>query len=447
MGHLRAAVAIDSLIRWLKRSGMDVTYIRNITDIDDKILTKSAQAGVQWWAWAARFEREFTAAYEALGVLPATFEPRATAHILDQIELAQRLIDRGHAYPANGNVYFDVRSQSDYGSLTHQRLEDMRSTEDEAQIDAAIEAGKRDPRDFALWKAAKPGEPETASWDSPWGRGRPGWHLECSAMSKRYLGETFDIHAGGIDLRFPHHENEQAQSHGAGWGFARLWMHNAWVTTKGEKMSKSLGNTLSIETLTGDVPTVVLRFALSSVHYRSAIEWGPDTLAGAQATYERFAGFVGRAMDIVGEVNDDDLALGPDALPETFVSAMNDDLNVAGALAVIHEHVKIGNTAIASSDVPAVRTQVILVRSMLDVLGVDPHAANWNAGGGTAAREHDDHALSSLVEAVIEDRAQARAERDWARADELRDRLAQAGIVLEDGKDGVSWRLSSSPLI
>lgn len=445
VGHLRAAVSFDTLVRWLRRSGLEVTYVRNVTDIDDKILTKSAEAGAQWWAWAYRFEREFTAAYETLGVLPPTYEPRATGHIPEQIELVRRLIERGHAYDdGRGNVYFDVHSQPDYGSITRQRLVDMRTTEDEAQIDAAVEAGKRDPRDFALWKARKDTEPESASWESPWGRGRPGWHLECSAMSRRYLGDEFDIHGGGIDLRFPHHENEQAQSHGAGWEFARLWVHNAWVTTKGEKMSKSLGNVLSIEALTRDFPAVCVRWALSTVHHRSAIEWGAETLPAAAASWGKFSGFVERAIDAVGEVPAEDLALPASELPEGFVAAMDDDLNVAGALAVIHEHLKRGNTAIDEGDAAAVTREQLLVRSMLDVLGLDPASTQWRsglgAGGGADSAEHE--ALDALVQALIAERAQARAAKDWARADELRDRLAAAGIAVADGRDGASWRLA-----
>lgn len=444
VGHLRAAVAFDSLVRWLHRSGMEVTYVRNVTDIDDKILNKSAQAQVPWWAWAYRYEREFTQAYETLGVLPPSYEPRATGHIPEQIDLVRRLIERGHAYDdGRGNVYFEVHSQPDYGSLTRQRLADMRTTEDEAQIDAAVEAGKRDPRDFALWKSTKPGEPETASWESPWGQGRPGWHLECSAMARRYLGEEFDIHGGGIDLRFPHHENEQAQSHGAGWGFARLWVHNAWVTTKGEKMSKSLGNVLSIGALTKDFPAVAVRWALSTVHHRSAIEWGEETLPAAAAAWSKFSGFVERSIDLAGEASAEEIALPASELPEGFVTAMNDDLNVAGALAVIHEHMKAGNTAIDEGDKALVRREQVLVRSMLDVLGLDPASDQWRgglgAGGAEGSAEHE--ALDALVRALIEERAQARADKDWARADALRDRLAQAGIAVADGREGASWRL------
>ena len=444
VGHLRAAVSFDTLIRWLRRSGYQVTYVRNVTDIDDRILTKSAQAGWDWWAWAYRYEREFTSAYDALGVQAPTYEPRATGHIPDQIELVRRLVERGHAYDDGaGNVYFDVHSQPDYGSLTRQRLADMRTTEDESQVDAAVEAGKRDPRDFALWKATKPGEPATASWDSPWGRGRPGWHLECSAMSRRYLGDEFDIHGGGIDLRFPHHENEQAQSHGAGWAFARMWVHNAWVTTKGEKMSKSLGNVLSLEALTRDHPAVAVRWALSTVHHRSAIEWGPETLDGAASAWARFSGFVSRAIGAVGEAGAEEVAIPADGLPAAFREAMDDDLNVAGALAVAHEHLKAGNVALDSGDAEAVRREQVLVRSMLDVLGLDPASPQWRgqAGiGGAGAGERT--ALDALVRSLIAERAEARAAKDWSRADALRDRLAGAGVVVADGRDGATWSLS-----
>ena len=445
VGHLRAAVSFDTLIRWLRRSGYEVTYVRNVTDIDDKILTKSAQAGWDWWAWAYRYEREFTSAYDALGVQAPTYEPRATGHIPDQIDLVRRLVERGHAYDDGaGNVYFDVHSQPDYGSLTRQRLADMRTTEDESQIDAAVEAGKRDPRDFALWKATKPGEPATASWDSPWGRGRPGWHLECSAMSRRYLGDEFDIHGGGIDLRFPHHENEQAQSHGAGWAFARMWVHNAWVTTKGEKMSKSLGNVLSLEALTRDHPAVAVRWALSTVHHRSAIEWGPETLDNAASAWARFSGFVSRAIEAVGEAGAEEVAIPADGLPAAFRETMDDDLNVAGALAVAHEHLKAGNIALGSGDAEAVRREQVLVRSMLDVLGLDPASPQWRGqagiGGGAGADERA--ALDALVRSLIAERAEARAAKDWSRADALRDRLAGAGVVVADGRDGATWSLA-----
>ncbi|MCS4485028.1 cysteine--tRNA ligase [Gleimia sp. 6138-11-ORH1] len=448
IGHMRSAVAFDTLIRWLKYNGIEVTYIRNITDIDDKILRKSAEANQPWWAWAAKFEREFAAAYEALGLLPPTFEPRATAHITDQLHLIERLMERGHAYAdGQGNVYFDVHSLDDYGSLTRQELANMRTTEDESQIDAATEAGKKDPRDFALWKAWKPTEPTTAAWESPWGKGRPGWHLECSAMSERYLGETFDIHGGGIDLRFPHHENEQAQSHGAGWGFAQMWVHNAWVTLKGEKMSKSLGNSLLVADILETVPAPVLRFALGTVHHRSTVEYGEETIAAAQATWERFAGFVTRATQLaqqqqLPEIPEDALASHP--LPEAFCQAMDDDLNVAGALAVIYEHLKAGNSAISASDFERMYQALWDVRAMLAILGLDPGSAQWApfVFGNMQGEGQMQQALDHLVTAVIAERAQARAEKDWAKADDLRDRLTAAGIIVEDSPEGARWHLA-----
>src|SRR5690606_29847409 len=298
IGHIRAAVAVDVLRRWLERNGQRVRLVRNVTDIDDKILAKSAEAGVPWWAWAYRFEREFTWAYDAVGVLPPTYEPRATGHVTEMVELMQRLVDRGHAYPGEpGNVYFDVRSWAGYGELTHQQLEHLGSGDDET----TPPPDKRDPLDFALWKAPKPGEPASAAWPTPYGRGRPGWHLECSAMAHRYLGEAFDIHAGGIDLRFPHHENEQAQSRAAGWGFAGLWFHNAWVTVGGEKMSKSLGNSLLVREVLRDASPAVLRYALGGVHYRSTLEYTPGaSLVEAGAAWERITGFVSRAAEVAG---------------------------------------------------------------------------------------------------------------------------------------------------
>lgn len=455
IGHVRSAIAFDVLNRWLTRSGYAVTYVRNVTDIDDKILKKSAEAGWAWWAWAARFEREFAEAYRALGVLPPAYEPHATAHIPDQIELAQRLIDAGHAYAdGRGNVYFDVRSLPDYGSLTHQNIDDMRTTEDEAHIDDSVEAGKRDPRDFALWKAAKPSEPETASWDSPWGRGRPGWHLECSAMSRRYLGDEFDIHGGGIDLRFPHHENEQAQSHGAGWGFARYWMHNAWVTIKGEKMSKSLGNSLVVSEILASTPAPVLRFALGMTHYRSTVEYSPDSLRTAAAAWERFASFVTRCAqacpgvaEAYSSLSREQATPGRDlaeiTLPDAFSSALDDDLNIAGALAAIHSAMKEGNQALANGDLARAETVGLSVRAMLDVLGIDPLSNQWRAfvtTGHASGKTHD--ALDALVRAQLDERAQARAAKEWAKADAIRDRLNAAGIVIEDGPDGASWKLA-----
>ena len=437
IGHLRAATSFDVLIRWLRRYGLDITYVRNVTDIDDKILAKSAESGEQWWALAQRFEREFQKAYATLGLIEPTIEPRATGHITDQISLVERLIERGHAYAdQRGNVYFDVHSQPDYGSLTHQSLNQMRTTEGEDETEA-ISAGKRDPRDFALWKSTKEGEPETASWDSPWGRGRPGWHLECSAMAHRYLGEAFDIHGGGIDLRFPHHENEQAQSHAAGYDFANLWVHNAWVTIAGEKMAKSVGNTLDLASLLSQAPAAVIRFALSSVHHRSMIEWSETTLELAGKSWDKLTGFVEDATAQVGEP--EVVFMTPDELPAEFTDALNDDLNVAAGLAVVYDHVKRGRRALVEGDREGIQAELKVVRSMLDVLGVDPGSPQWRMTGGDTLQG----ALDVMINEVLAERALAREEKDWARADQLRDRLAAAGIQVEDGPQGVQWQVTA----
>lgn len=436
IGHLRSSLAFDILIRWLRRSGYEVCSIRNVTDIDDKILAKSAEAGWDWWAWAYRYEREFTKAYDALGIMPPTYEPRATAHITDMIELIGEIIEAGHAYVGNpGNVYFDVGSLEDYGSLTRQAVGNMTVDEDD------LEGDKRSPHDFALWKAPKPGEPETASWDSPWGRGRPGWHLECSAMAERYLGGEFDIHGGGIDLRFPHHENEQAQSHAAGRGFARVWMHNAWVTVQGEKMSKSLGNSLIVSEILKQVPAPVLRLALGSVHYRSTIAFSESTLHEAHANWERLSGFLLRAEDTVGPADEEQVAsLRAEDFPEEFRRAMDDDLNVSAALAVIFEHLSKANIALGERDDVEVAEAQVRLRAMLDVFGLDPLSAQWRSEGSPA----HDHALEVLVEEMLERRAVARAAKDWSAADGMRDALQAAGIVVEDGAEGVRWHVRES---
>ncbi len=454
IGHMRSAIAFDVLRRWLERCGQQVVLVRNVTDIDDKILARSAaaQPPVPWWAWAQRHEREFDAAYRALGVKPPTCEPRATGHIPEMIALVSRLIERGHAYTGSpGNVYFSVSSLPGYGALTNQRLEGLATTEDESQIDAAVEADKRDPRDFAMWKASKPGEPADAAWDAPWGRGRPGWHLECSAMSRRYLGEAFDIHGGGIDLRFPHHENEQAQSHGAGWGFARHWVHNAWVTIKGEKMSKSLGNSLTVSALLERHEPAVLRLALGTVHHRSTVEFSQESLEEAAALWERLSGALLRARELVGEqVEATAQDLSARALPAAFSQAMDDDLNLAGAMASVHATLKRLNNSLEAAAredaAPAVAQAAVDLRAQLDVLGLDPLGEPWRAqvlgAAGAGGTDRALGALDHLVTALLEERAAARAAKDWGRADELRDRLKDAGVVVEDSASGARWHLA-----
>ncbi|MFN8075448.1 MAG: cysteine--tRNA ligase [Kineosporiaceae bacterium] len=444
IGHLRAGVAFDVLRRWLTRRGYDVTLVRNITDIDDKILAKSAEAGRPWWAHAFRFEQEFTAAYDTLNVLRPTYEPRATGHMPEMIALVQRLIDAGHAYVAadgSADVYFDVRSWARYGELTNQGLDDLPADPEGADPEAGVVSRKRDARDFALWKSAKPGEPGTASWATPWGAGRPGWHLECSAMATRYLGAEFDVHGGGLDLRFPHHENEVAQSRAAGDEFARYWMHNAWVVAAGEKMSKSLGNVLSLASLTQKARPAVLRYLLSAPHYRSNIEISPDSLTEAATAFERIEGFLTRADEAsAGEVAAGEVA--GQALPPEFEAAMDDDLGTPAAVAVIHETVRAGNSALAAGQVGEAVAAALAVRAMADVLGCDPFDAAWGARGGedSALRA----ALDALVRAELDARADARKNKDFATADAIRDRLTAAGVVVEDTPGGARWTIDAS---
>ena len=293
VGHVRSAVNFDVLRRWLTASGYDVTFIRNVTDIDDKILAKGEAQGRPWFEIAYLMGRELDRALDAINVLPPTYEPAATGHVPEILELIGQLVARGHAYPAedgSGDVYFDVRSWPSYGELTRQRIDDMEAAED------ADPRGKRDPRDFALWKGWKKAlEPETAAWPSPYGPGRPGWHIECSAMAAKYLGPAFDIHGGGVDLRFPHHENELAQSRAAGQPFASYWLHNAWITTAGEKMSKSLGNSLLIPEVLKRVRGIELRYYMVAAHYRSHVEFSFEALDDAAAAFRRIEAFLERA--------------------------------------------------------------------------------------------------------------------------------------------------------
>ncbi len=421
IGHVRAALAVDVLRRWLEAGGARVSYVRNVTDIDDKILAKAAEHGVPWWAWAYANELACTRAYDVLGVLPPTYEPRATGHIPDMVALMERLIESGHAYAVDGDVYFDVRSFPGYGELTGQKLADLQPADD------VVDAGrKRDPRDFALWKAHKDGEPETAAWTTPWGRGRPGWHLECSAMAERYLGEAFDIHGGGLDLRFPHHENERAQSQAAGDAFAQYWLHNGWVTLGGEKMSKSLGNTALVDEVVKRVRPVELRYYLAAPHYRSTIEFTEAALEEAGAAYRRLESFVKRAAERVGAHD------RPGVLCEEFRAAMDDDLGTPAAVAAIHEVVRQGNTALAAGDDAAVAGALGSVRAMLGVLGLDPLDPRWAGAGDEKLAGVTD----GLVSLALEQRQAARVRKDYAAADAIRDGLAEAGVLVEDTPSG-----------
>ncbi|WP_411567190.1 cysteine--tRNA ligase [Raineyella sp. LH-20] len=429
LGHIRKEVVFDVLRRWLAWSGYEVKVVANVTDIDDKILRKSAEQGVEWYALAYRFELELHKAYQALGCLPPTYEPRATGHIPEMLELVQQLIDRGHAYVAedgSGDVYFDVRSWPDYGRLSGQRVADMAPAED------SDPRGKRDPRDFALWKGrTDSSEPATASWHTPWGRGRPGWHLECSAMAGKYLGDEFDIHGGGLDLRFPHHENELAQSTAAGRPFARYWMHNAWVTAAGEKMSKSLGNGALVTEVTRQYPARAVRFYLVAPHYRSAIEYSDTSLAEATASLARIDSFLDRAQDVVGET------APATQLPADFVAAMDDDLGTPAAMATLYTTVKTGNQAIEAGDTASVREAYAAVRAMLGVLGLDPFDPVWSESAGAGAALEP--VVDGLVKALLDQRQEARARKDYPAADGIRDALAALGVHVEDTPQGPKW--------
>ncbi|MBO0840069.1 MAG: cysteine--tRNA ligase [Sciscionella sp.] len=422
IGHVRGALNFDVLRRWLARDGADVRLVRNVTDIDDKILAKSAEAARPWWEWAATHERAFEQAYDLLGCLPPSIAPRATGHVSQMVNLMRRLIDSGNAYAAAGDVYFSVTSFPEYGRLSGQRLDDVQQGESAA-------TGKRDPRDFTLWKASKPGEP---SWPTPWGDGRPGWHLECSAMATTYLGAEFDIHGGGVDLIFPHHENECAQSNSAGDKFARYWLHNAWVTLSGEKMSKSLGNVVSISEMLKTVRAQELRYYLIAAHYRSTIEYSPAALDESVHAYRRVESFLRRIQQRTGIVE-------PTMYCAEFVAAMDDDLGTPAALAAVHSVVRDGNSALEAGDTERARGAAGSVRAMLSVLGLDPLAERWH--DQSTVDDSALRALGSLVDELLAERENARKSRDFRTADAIRDRLLAAGITVEDNPDGPQWTL------
>ena len=416
IGHIRSGVNFDILRRWLIASGYKVNFIRNVTDIDDKILHKAIHEEIPWWQVAQKYERAFTDAYNWLNVLPPTYEPRATGHITQMIELIDKLIENGSAYaPGNSDVYLEVRKVKNYLELSNQKLDDLLVSDD------ADLKYKKDPRDFALWKAAKKGEP---SWPTPWGDGRPGWHIECSAMAHAYLGESFDIHGGGLDLIFPHHENEIAQSASAGFGFATTWMHNAWVTTSGEKMSKSLGNSLQVVEILKKVRGIELRWYLGSAHYRSMLEFSFEALNESATAFKRIEAFLSRAEAILGKA--------PEVLiADEFAKAMNDDLAVPQALAFIAESMRVGNSA--SEDKKVIAKTAGEIRGALSILGCDPKDDAFKS-----SNSHD-AAIDGLIKLALEQRQAARERKDFAAADQIRDQIASLGITVEDTSNGPRW--------
>lgn len=419
LGHLRSALVYDLLKRWLEANDLKVTLVRNVTDIDDKVLVNAQAANRDWIEFAGEVEQTFNDAYRSLGIADPTHTPHATEHIADMIQLVESLIAKGHAYQAedgSANVFFDTGSWPQYGELTNQKLENMEGESENT-------FGKRNVHDFALFKAHKEGEPESAAWNTPWGKGRPGWHIECSAMAKHFLGESFDIHGGGIDLRFPHHENELAQSRANGDAFANFWLHNALVTIQGQKMSKSLGNGVSVEQLLEAGSWSAIRYWLSSSQYRSKLDYTPTSLSDAQSALDRISGFIKRA-----KLQTASLTV---PLPESFVSAMNSDLNVPGAIAVIHETVRAGNTALDSNEIETVTTCLSQVVQMVEVLGLMLEEA-----------KEIDPALTQKIEELISLRAQAKASKDFAKADQIRDELTTLGVTLEDLPNQTIWSIN-----
>lgn len=417
LGHLRSALVYDILSRWLEASDYKVTMVRNVTDIDDKVLVNAADR--DWREFAKEVEATFDDAYQKLNILEPTHKPHATEHIEDMVALVQKLIKLGHAYQAedgSANVFFDTASWSNYGELTNQKLENM-----EGETDASH--GRKSPNDFALFKAHKPEEPETAVWKTPWGLARPGWHIECSAMAKHFLGESFDIHGGGLDLRFPHHENELAQSTAAGDSFANFWLHNALVTINGNKMSKSLGNGVSVEQLIEAGSWAAIRYWLLSAQYRSNLDYSENSIRDAQAALDRIVGFLKRTT------NTKQVETDSNHLPAEFKKAMDADLNVPGALAVIHERVRVGNTAFDSKDEAKLFECVEQVKAMVHVLGL------------TFAYQESliSEELTKQVEDLIQQRHDAKLAKDFARADRIRVELEELGVTLKDMKDATMW--------
>jgi len=417
IGHIRSGVNFDILRRWLEASGNSVIFVRNVTDIDDKILHKAIHEEMPWWALAMKYERAFADAYRALNVLPPTYEPRATGHITQMIELMEKLIANGVAYaPGNGDVYLEVRKLKRYLTLSNQKLDDLQSAGD------AEDTYKRDPRDFALWKASKPGEP---SWPTPWGAGRPGWHLECSAMASAYLGDEFDIHGGGLDLIFPHHENEIAQSEAAGAKFARRWMHNAWVTASGEKMSKSLGNSLQVMEILKRVRGIELRWYLGSAHYRSMLEFSFEALEESATAFRRIENFLYRVKEIEGEIKSE--------IDGETKTALDDDLAVPQVLSHISELLRAGNSALNEGKSALIEAKKI--RGALSILGCDP----FDPAFGESGNKKLDKAVDGLIALLLEQREAARTRKDFAAADAIRDRIASMGINIEDTPSGPRW--------
>ena len=440
IGNARPMIVFDTLRRYLLYKGYDVNYVSNFTDVDDKIIKRALEEGVPSKEISERFIKEVKKDMKDLNVMEATTHPKATEEIPDMIEMIKVLIEKGHAYEVNGTVYFRTRSFPEYGKLSKKNIDDLeaghRDEKHALKVDGADE--KEDFLDFVLWKPKKEGEP---SWPSPWGDGRPGWHLECSVMSKKYIGDIIDIHAGGEDLIFPHHENEIAQSEAANEvEFARYWMHNGFLRIDGEKMSKSLGNFFTIREIGEKYPLQIIRFFILSAHYRSPLNFSDQLVESAKASLERILTAVSKledALKVAGEketdgetqLTDDEKKIldGLGGFENKFDEAMEDDLNTADAISAIFELVKYTNSNISSdSSKELIKAGLDMIRKLCDVLGI--------------ITEVKKEKLDSEIEALIEERQAARKAKNFARADEIRDQLAAEGIILEDTREGVKWK-------
>ena len=425
IGNARQMIVFDTLRRYLEYKGYDVNYVSNFTDVDDKIIKRANEEGVDASVISERYIAEVKKDMAALNVREATTHPKATEEIPDMIEMVKTLIEKGYAYEVNGTVYFRTRKFKDYGKLSKKNIDDLRSGNRDLLVSGVDE--KEDPLDFVLWKPKKEGEP---SWPSPWGDGRPGWHLECSVMSKKYIGDVIDIHAGGEDLVFPHHENEIAQSEAAnGTEFARYWMHNGFLKINNEKMSKSLGNFFTVREIAEKYPLQVIRFFMLSAHYRSPLNFSADLVEASKNGLERILTAVDRLKSISGTEGEVDKAVADemDAFVKKYEAAMDDDLNTADAISVIFELVKYANVNVTEESTKATVELVLnTVTKLCDILGI--------------ITEKKKEILDSDIEALIEERQAARKAKNFARADEIRDQLSNMGIILEDTREGVKWK-------
>lgn len=425
IGNARPMIVFDTLRRYLEYKGYDVNYVSNFTDVDDKIIKRANEEGVDASVISERYIAEVNKDMAALNVREATTHPKATEEIPDMIEMVKTLIEKGYAYEVNGTVYFRTRKFKDYGKLSKKNIDDLRSGNRDLLVSGVDE--KEDPLDFVLWKPKKEGEP---SWPSPWGDGRPGWHLECSVMSKKYIGDVIDIHAGGEDLVFPHHENEIAQSEAAnGTEFARYWMHNGFLKINNEKMSKSLGNFFTVREIAEKYPLQVIRFFMLSAHYRSPLNFSADLVEASKNGLERILTAVDRLKSISGTEGEVDKAVADemDAFVKKYEAAMDDDLNTADAISVIFELVKYANVNVTEESTKATVELVLnTVTKLCDILGI--------------ITEKKKEILDSDIEALIEERQAARKAKNFARADEIRDQLSDMGIILEDTREGVKWK-------